>query len=271
MIFTLLTFGLTWAVWVPRAAGVEIGVVGQLWTWAPAVAAVLCAALTAGREGVADLGRRLVRWRVGRHWYPIVLLGPAVFALAVAGVQILLGARWADVAPTALTLSLPTLLLTLVLLTVTDGLGEEVAWRGYALPRLLDRFNPVPASLILGALWGTWHLPLVWTDGAAIEGLPVWLLYGDVGAKSLIFTWVFLRTRGSVLIAALLHGSTNLWAVSPAVEAPGDLAVATGAMAAKWLLALALFALARPPRTPTLRPEPVEGPTFRPSTGSGPG
>ncbi len=271
MIFTLLTFGLTWAVWVPRAAGVDVGVVGQLWTWAPAVAAVLCAALTAGREGVADLGRRLVRWRVGWHWYLIVLLGPAVFALAVAGVQMLLGARWADVAPTALTLSLPTLLLTLVLLTVTDGLGEEVAWRGYALPRLLDRFNPVPASLILGALWATWHLPLIWTDGAAIEGLPVWLLYGDVGAKSLIFTWVFLRTRGSVLIAALLHASTNLFAVSPAILAPGDLAVATGAMAAKWLLALALFALARPPRTPSPRHDPVEGPSFRPSTGSGDG
>ena len=157
MIFTLLTFGLTWAVWVPRAAGVEVGVVGHLWTWAPAVAAVLCAAVTAGREGVADLGRRLVRWRVGWRWYPIVLLGPAVFALVVAGVQMLLGARWADVAPTALTLSLPTLLLALVLLTVTDGLGEEVAWRGYALPRLLDRFNPVPVRAVE---YGSFHYKL---------------------------------------------------------------------------------------------------------------
>jgi membrane protease YdiL (CAAX protease family) len=168
-------------------------------------------------------------------------------------------------------MSVPTLLLTLVLLTLTDGVGEELAWRGYALPRLLERSGAIVASLILGVIWATWHLPLIWTTGSAIEHQPVWLLYADLGAKALIFTWVFLRTRGSVLIAALLHGSTNLFAVSPAVLEPGDLAVATGAMAAKWLLALALFALARPPRTPTPDPEPVEGPSSGPSTGSGNG
>ena len=59
VIFTLLTFGLTWVVWVPRAAGVPVGTLGQLWTWVPAVAALLAAALTGGREAVVDLLRRL--------------------------------------------------------------------------------------------------------------------------------------------------------------------------------------------------------------------
>jgi hypothetical protein len=64
VIFTLLTFGLTWVVWVPRAAGVRVATLGQLWMWAPAGAALLAAALTGGREAVGDLLRRLVRWRV---------------------------------------------------------------------------------------------------------------------------------------------------------------------------------------------------------------
>ena len=62
LVFFVLAYGLTWAVWIPRAAGVEVGVIGQLWTWMPAVAAVLAAMLTGGRAAVTELLRRLVRW-----------------------------------------------------------------------------------------------------------------------------------------------------------------------------------------------------------------
>src|SRR5215218_5048953 len=100
--FFLLAFGITWIVWVPRAAGVPVGVVGQVWTWAPAIAALLAAALTGGRAAVRELGARLVRWRVGWQWYVVVILGPAVFSVAVAGVYVLLGGSWSAAAPPAL-------------------------------------------------------------------------------------------------------------------------------------------------------------------------
>jgi hypothetical protein len=83
--FFVLAFGLTWVVWVPRAAGVPVGVVGQVWTWIPAVAALIAAAITGGRPALADLGSRLVRWRVGWRWYLVVILGPAVFSLPPEG------------------------------------------------------------------------------------------------------------------------------------------------------------------------------------------
>jgi CAAX protease family protein len=89
--FFLLAFGITWIVWVPRAAGASLGVVGQMWTWAPAIAALLAAALTGGRDAVRELGARLVRWRVSWQWYLVVILGPAVFSLVVAGLYVLLG------------------------------------------------------------------------------------------------------------------------------------------------------------------------------------
>ena len=216
VIIVTAVFVATWVVWVPRALGVPVGFLGPLWTWAPAVATVVGVAMLRGRAGLAELGRRLLTWRVGWWWYAIVLLGPLAFSLAVAGLAVLLGRRWTEVRPPFLAMTLGGLVLTLLILVITDGLGEEVAWRGYLLPRLLERRGPVVAGLIVGVVWWLWHLPLVWTAGAAIEGQPLWLLLLDLLAKSLIFTAVFLCTRGSLLIAILLHATTNLFAVSPA-------------------------------------------------------
>ena len=144
---------------------------------------------------------------------------------------------WSEAAPPAL-LEGPLLFLPLFLLilTLTDGLGEELAWRGFALPRLLTRYNALVASVVLGVIWALWHLPLLWTDGNGMFHLPVWLLLLDVTAKSVLFTWVFLHTRGSVLIAMLFHGATNLFLVSPEVASTGDLGLPVLAMVAKWVL-----------------------------------
>src|SRR5215211_7703217 len=94
--FFLLAYGLTWAIQIPVAAGVLEGSGWRAVTWVPAIAALLAAALTGGRAAVRELGERLVRWRVGWQWYLVVILGPAVFSLVVAGVYVLLlGGSWA--------------------------------------------------------------------------------------------------------------------------------------------------------------------------------
>jgi uncharacterized protein len=245
--FFLLVFILTWVVWVPRASGAPLGLVGQAWTWAPAIAALLAAVLTGGRDTLRELGSRLVRWRVGWQWYLVVILGPAAFSVAVAGIYTLLGGSWAEAAPPAILqgqlLFLP---LFLMILTLTDGLGEELAWRGFALPRLLTHHNALVASLILGVLWALWHLPLVWTEGATMYQQPIWLFLMDIMATSVLFTWVFLHTRGSVLIAMLFHGATNLFIVSPDVASTGDLALPVLAMVAKWVLVGIVLVVAGP-------------------------
>ena len=245
--FFILVFGLTWVVGVPRAAGAPLVTVGQAWTWAPAIATLLAAALTGGRAAVSELGARLVRWRVGWQWYLVVILGPAVFSLVVAGVYVMLGGSWADAAPPAIREGpLVMLPLFLLILTLTDGLGEELAWRGFALPRLLSRHNALVASLILGVIWALWHLPLVWTEGNAMYHQPIWLLLVDIPAKSILFTWVFLHTRGSVLLAMLFHGATNLFIVSPDVASTGDLTLPLLAAVAKWVLVVVVIVVAGP-------------------------
>jgi membrane protease YdiL (CAAX protease family) len=254
--FFVLAFGITWVVWVPRAAGVPVGEVGQLWTWSPAVAALLAAALTGGRAPVGELGARLVRWRVSWRWYAVVVLGPAGFSLAVAIFYALLGGSWMAAAPAVLRGETPLVLLPLFLLMlfITDGVGEELAWRGFALPRLLTLYNALVASLILGVFWAAWHLPLVWTEGTPLYLQPVWLLVVDMTAKSVLFTWVFLHTRGCVLLPALLHATTNLFVVSPVVAGGGSMALLLLA-AAKWVLVIVVVAVAGPGLVKGPRPE----------------
>src|SRR5215213_3015351 len=254
--FFLLVFILTWVVWVPRASGAHLGVVGQAWTWIPAIAALLAAALTGGRGTLRELGSRLVRWRVGWQWYVVVILGPAAFSLAVAGIYALFGGSWAEAAPPAILVGpLVVLPLFLVILTLTDGLGEELAWRGFALPRLLTRYSALVASVVLGVIWALWHLPLLWTEGNGMFHLPVWLLLLDLTAKSILFTWVFLHTRGSVLIAMLFHGATNLFLVSPEVASTGDLGLPLLAAVAKWVLVVVVIVVAGPGLARGPRPE----------------
>ncbi len=155
-VFFALTFLLTWAVWVPRAlvsqdrmqAGWPADV-APLSTYGPAVAALIVAALVGG-GAVRDLGGRLVRWRVGWQWYAVVLLGPVAFWAVVWALLELLGWESTASRPLLLEEGLAAALPLLLVLTLTDGLGEETGWRGFALPRLLVRHTALIASALLG-------------------------------------------------------------------------------------------------------------------------
>jgi hypothetical protein len=218
--FVLLAFALTWVVWVPRAlesAGVLDGrwasELGAVWSYGPAIAAVLTAALS-GRGALRELGARLTRWRFGVRWWAVVLVGPAGLWLATAGLHGLLGGDWSEVRPAALGAGLAGLAPLLLLLALTDGLGEELGWRGFALPRLLRRTGPVAASLLLGVVWAVWHAPLHWTGGMVLEGSPLWLLLVQLPVCAVLYTWVFLHTGGSALAAVALHAALGAFGVS---------------------------------------------------------
>lgn len=253
VLFFSLTLVLTWVVWIPRALasqGVLVGPaaevvtsLGGAWSWAPAVAALISAALVGGRREVRVWLGRLGRWRVGLRWYAVALLGPAVLGLVTGGAGALLDLG--DLWPRALDLGAAAVAVFAVLL-LTDGLGEEAGWRGYALPALLSRHRALAASLVLGVFWALWHLPLLFTVGSVMYGSPVLFQLLDLPATAVLYTWLFLRTRESALLAVILHASFNLW--SPDAVPAGTAAQLSLVLALKWALVVVAVATGLTPR-----------------------
>ena len=128
--------------------------------------------------------------------------------------------------------------LVLLVLCTTDGLGEETGWRGYALPRLLGLTGPLSASLLLGVVWAVWHLPLFWTEGSTLFESSILVLFLRLPATSIIFTWLFQRTRGSLWIAILYHAALNLFGPSPVAD---SLRLPIIGVAVHWAVALLLI------------------------------
>ena len=169
----------------------------------------------------------------------MVLIGPLVLSLAGAAVNVALGGTWSESIPNSFEDGIGGVVLLLVILCLTDGLGEETGWRGYALPRLLQVTRAVPASLILGVLWAAWHLPLFWTVGSPLHETSILALFLRLPATSIMFTWVFQHTQGSLLLAVLFHGALNVFAVAPPTD--GSLQGPMIGVAIQWLVAVALI------------------------------
>ena len=234
--FFVLTFLITWGVWVPRilAPNGIAGTLALLGTYGPAIAAVITAALTGN---LRDLGARLVRWRVGWQWYAVVLLGPAAFYAVLLALDVALGSSDDLLQPNVFRVVSGVLPFFVVLL-LTDGLGEETGWRGFALPRMLGRTGPLPASLFLGVVWATWHLPLFWTVGNPNYGDSFLIMLVSLPAMSVLYTWLFQHTAGSALIAILLHASASWWyLVAVSATAAETVRSDLAGLLLKWLLA----------------------------------
>jgi len=170
--------------------------------YSPFLIGVLVTAIADGRAGLKTFFSRMVRWRVGIQWYAVALFLPVVLRLAAAGLNILSGASlpaelqlppWTDLITTFL---FPSFLLI--------ALGEEPGFRGFAMPRLLERRSALAAALILGVLHAIWHIPIF------IFGGDPPLIAVIVIAGAVLNTWLFIKTNGSVLLAMLLHASIHL-------------------------------------------------------------
>jgi membrane protease YdiL (CAAX protease family) len=177
------------------------------------VASLIMTGIISGWAGIRALLRQFLVWRVGLPWYGIVLLGAAVIDLAAIAIHVLLSGAVPDftqpfarqvVGPSInLWVALPLFFLIGVLSN-----GEEIGWRGYALPRLQARHGAFIASLIIGVIWAFWHVPKFLTAGSA-QDYSFWLYLLDTIAKSILYTWIFNNTKSSLLLVTLFHAAAN--------------------------------------------------------------
>jgi uncharacterized protein len=174
--------------------------------WAPAIAAIVVVVRHEGASGLGRFLRRLLWWRAGAGWYALILLGIPVVFYAAAWMQTGVPGEWFPFTSLGAYVAASALMLIL-------GPVEEIGWRGLALPLMQRVMAPLWAGLILGVVWGIWHLPAFLLDGtpqSAWSFLP--FLIGAT-AISVIVTPLFNRARGSILLPVLLHFQLNnpLW------------------------------------------------------------
>ena len=220
--YFVIAYGFSWLVWVPlalskdgagllsfrspigaSASAVDASFVG------PFLSAFIMTGITEGRAGIGRVLRRCVLWRVGFGWYLFALIG--IPMLLVLGVIVLPGAMASFKGLASLVTPRPWLS-QIVYVFLHGPLGEEPGWRGFALPRLQRLYGPLVASLILGPLWALWHLPFFWVPAWNFPPtlLNIGLFVIVAIPLTIVMTWVFNNTKGSVLMAILVHATFDM-------------------------------------------------------------
>ncbi|MBK6644251.1 MAG: CPBP family intramembrane metalloprotease [Anaerolineales bacterium] len=231
-VFFALSFLISWMVWVPASLAshnlisfkIDPTLSGSLGAIGPSLAALITIAIYDGGTGFRDLFGRLLTWRVGLRWYLFVFLWAPCLSLTVTAVSVLVGGSIPNFAqpPFANIFSslLPTLgnispfiflpFFFLQQLLLGSSMGEEPGWRGYALPRMQFKSGAWQASILLGMLWGLWHLPLWLTKGNFAQETFIGWHYLELIATSVLFGWVYNNTKGSLFLALLFHTSIGV-------------------------------------------------------------
>jgi membrane protease YdiL (CAAX protease family) len=250
--YFVIAFAFTWFFWTLAALGARdlipalpgITVIG---TFGPLVAAVILTGQERGRTGVRSLLGRILQWRVAPIWYAVALLGPLGITLAAMVLEVVaLGGQPPSLGTLIRELpsSMLTLLINAVYFLIFVTLGEEVGWRGYALPALQARYSALLASLILGVLWAVWHLPVFFNPDTSYNNLPFFVFLPFIVLVTVLMTWLFNSTGGSVLMAMLFHAVINsadeLWKVLPEYSVRPPTATEAAAESAHFYLMLTI-------------------------------
>ena len=181
--------------------------------YAPFLAAIITTLVYEGRAGLWTWLKSVFKWRLPFVWYLIggVLINFLFVALHI-GLYILLGGHivLAGGDPPWYSYLVTFPIIVFLSFPFGSGLGEEAGWRGFALPKLLERFSPLVASIILGALWGLWHTPALLMSSweGASQGI---LLFIYVIPLTMIMTWVYLKSHRSTIPVMLMHTGGNIY------------------------------------------------------------
>lgn len=216
-----------------------------LGVFAPALVALALTARRDGRPGVDALLGRLALWNVGARWYVFAVGFFVAVKLAVALTTFALTRAWPPFGPEPW-----AVIAAAIVLSWPVQAGEELGWRGYALPRLGATLGLGPGSVVLGIVWATWHLPTFFFAGAGESyGASFPLYVAGVTALSVAIGWLFAHTNGSVLLAMLMHSAVNQVHAVIGGRLAAPLTVAVLWIAAAYFLV----------RMPTRRPSATKG------------
>lgn len=254
LFFFLFAYAISWLLWLPLVLAKQgiisyqppqyLHLVGSL---GPAMSALIMTRVCGGSVGLRDLLGRMFNWRVSIVWHAIAWLSPLLlFLISVLISSALFGGgnNWEpqSFGHSSEYRELPVPVYWFASL-LFSGWGEETGWRGFALPLLQTRQSALKATVTLSIGWAFWHLPLFFFNpGFSRMGiLEVFGWYFSMLTGAVLFTWLTNSTRGSILIAAIFHGTMDIAFVSPAPPAVANI---VGALIT--ILGIAVIRIAKP-------------------------
>jgi uncharacterized protein len=248
--YVALAWAFSWVYWLSMFARGDVvtpgGEVSQHpGLFGPMAAAILVTAVALGRSGVMDLVNRMFRWRVALRWYALAALPFGLFLLGI-GVLAATGGTVPTLDDLATYSGLPKLGLAAVALAAFGGaMGEEVGWRGFAQPELERRMSFLRASLTVALVWAIWHVPLLPVIESYRQlGLAVVpMLVLGLGSGAIILGWLYDRSGGSILVAALFHFGLNMGSATLAGRGLPAALATTGVMI--WAVLIVIAELRR--------------------------
>lgn len=234
ILFTVITFIISWSFWfVGAGKNTTLHILG---TFGPTIAALGLIICFEGISRLQPVLSSLVKWRIGFRWYLFVFGSALIIPLLAILIFTCRGGVIVQTNdPRQWYLIIPAFFQILLF----NVLGEEIGWRGYALPRLQQKFSPFLSSVILGVVWCQWHLPLFLIDGNFHRQIPFFAFFLQSIALSLLMTWLYNRTGASLLIVHLFHAASNTFlGVLPIMpeNTQGNLAPLWIAVALLWLV-----------------------------------
>jgi membrane protease YdiL (CAAX protease family) len=209
---------------------------GSFLALSPLLSAIIVVSIAEGWRGLAQVGRRLIRWRVNWIWYAAAIILPLLTHAVAIGLNVAAGAPAPSMAQFHPWYAVLMVFGLSMVNPVEGPLGEEPAWRGFAQPRLQSKWSPLASAALLALLITTWHLPLVFMPQFDL-GVP------DIVSTVLVtfwYSWLFNRSGGSALLTLIAHvteGSVRTGALWPA-EQDAD------RYAWMWMIAWALLVVA---------------------------
>ncbi len=219
-VYFTLAFAISWLIFSPGVAAafglldIEFNgnLLALLGSFGPLLAAIIVTTATKSKTGVRHIFRNLLNWQIKANWWAAALL----LLAGLFAVSALLALLTGGAAPN---LGTGTYLIELALFLLITAVGEEVGWRGFALPKLQQTRSPLQASLILSLFWWLWHLPFYWTYPPAMAGVEQIGFLAAFGilqlvvciALGLLCAWVYNGSRGALIMPVLLHASWNFW------------------------------------------------------------
>jgi membrane protease YdiL (CAAX protease family) len=246
--YFVLVFGIEWLLVLLLSPLLPPMITLLIGSWLPNAVGVLVTWVAGGHQGLRELFSRVVLWRIGLKWYAIALFGPILMAFLAIGLYRVLGNAAPDLVPAS---QLVTVLLSAAF---TGAMGEELGWRGMALPHLQARWNALISSLILGVLWGLYHLPSFLLSGLPLKDMPLLPFMIAALGLTILVTWTFNRTGGSLIPVFLYHSAFNFIGNAAGIYGTPDLfwlLVGICSVAAMAVIALDWARFTRPSTTAT--------------------